>query len=254
MMSDFGEQVDENPLAAKGFVLSAMFMGAIVLVGTLVIGTIFFGGSPDEDEGDPPASSETQEDGPAAEPRRRGGEESVCGLTEVDLSGTLQEPPPNIEWVLVGRIAAPSSEGHGPGSVEDDGYRSCYARTPLGAVLAVSNWTAMGSDAELSEGLPERLLAQGPGRDAALRNPDPPASDDNDTSIQIAGFRLVSYDGEEASVQLAFTSSMGLNLVFTIDARWEDGDWKQVLADDGAAITPPYPLESITGFVRWYGA
>lgn len=252
-MSDFGEQVDDNPFAAKGFVLSAMFVGTIALVAVLVMGTILFGGGPGGDDETPPSEDYPQEEGPTAESPLPSGEASVCGLTEVDLTGSLQEPPQNVEWELVGRIAAPGVEEHGPGTVDDDGHRACYSRTPLGAVLAASNWSAMGSDPELSEGLMEKILAQGPGREAALRAPET-ATGDDDASVQIAGFRLVSYDGEEASVQLAFTSSYGLNLVFTVDMRWEEGDWKQVLADDGEVITPPYPLEAITGFVRWYGA
>ncbi|WP_344162062.1 hypothetical protein [Nocardiopsis rhodophaea] len=174
------------------------------------------------------------------------------------MTGTITEPPKGTDWELVGRVAAPSIKGHGPGIVDDDGFRSCYSRTPIGAVLAASNWTAMGSDPDLAEHLTDRIVAEGPGREAALAKAESEgegsSSTADDVSIQIAGFRVVSYDGKEANVQLGYTSSYGFNLVYPTYMKWEGGDWKMVLADDGDLITPPYPLETLTGFVRWYGA
>lgn len=253
-MTNFGEQVDESPFAARGFILSAMFLGVLALVGLLVISISFFGGGDENaEEASPhavPTASPTSEDPSPAD------DASVCGLTKVEMANGLEEPPEGAEWELVGTIAAPSVEGHGPGTVEDDGYRSCFARTPLGAVLAAVNWTAMGSDPRLAEMVMERALAEGPGREAALADggTSTAASEDDGASIQVAAFRVVSYDGEEASVQIAYTSSYGLDMVFPLDLRWEDGDWKNVLADDGEPATPPYPVETLSGFVRWQGA
>ncbi|MBE2997952.1 hypothetical protein IDM40_04395 [Nocardiopsis sp. HNM0947] len=251
-MTNFGEQVDESPFAARGFLLSAMFLGVIALVGLLVITISFIGGDDEDEEASAPVAptaSPTDEDSPAD------GESSVCGLTEVELAGGLDEPPGGAEWELVGTIAAPEVEGHGPGRIDDDGYRSCFARTPLGAVLAAANWSAMGSDPELAEMFMEQALAEGPGREAALENAGSSAAQDDDgASIQIAAFRVVSYDGEEAAVQIVYTSSYGLDMVFPFDLRWEDGDWKYVVADDGEPVNPPYPVESLSSFVRWQGA
>lgn len=252
-MTNFGEQVDESPFAARGFIFSAMFLGVIALVGLLVISISFFGG---DDEDGEEASSSAPTASPTSEGPSPADDASVCGLTEVEMAGGLDEPPEGTEWELAGTIAAPSVEGQGPGTVDDDGYRSCFARTPLGAVLAAANWTAMSSDPELADVVAERALAEGPGREAALADggTSTGASEDEGVSIQVAAFRVISYDGEEASVQIAYTSSYGLDMVFPLDLRWEDGDWKNVLADDGEPATPPYPVESLSGFVRWQGA
>ena len=68
-------------------------------------------------------------------------EASVCGLTAVEMTETVNAAP-ETTWTLVGTTAAPAVDGHGPGTIDpDDGYRSCYARTPTGALVAAGNYT-----------------------------------------------------------------------------------------------------------------
>lgn len=250
-MTNFGEQVEESPFASRGFVLSGAFLGVIALVGLLVIALGFMG----EDEREGSSSADSVVNPRPTDDPSPGDGESMCGLTEVETGGGLAESPEGTEWELVGKIAAPYVEGHGPEMVGDDGYRSCFSHTPLGAVLAAANWTAMGSDPELSSDLMERILAESPGREVALAEEEASdTSSDDDMSVQIAAFRVISYDGDEASVQIVYTSSYGLHMVFPVDMRWEGGDWKLLLADDGEPVTPPYPVETFAGFIRWQGA
>lgn len=179
---------------------------------------------------------------------------SVCGLTEEADSGTLTRAP-SARWELVGTVAAPSVEGMGPGE-EDDGLRTCYARTPTGALLAAANVAAMGSSAELVERMTAEMTAEGPGRDAALERleaedvPELPAA----LRYQIRGFRLLDYTGTEASVDLALGVDGGVTGSFVLDLRWEDGDWKVVLTDDGGLGSLPAPLPDLTGYTLWSGA
>ncbi|MFE3459957.1 hypothetical protein ACFXKD_20625 [Nocardiopsis aegyptia] len=254
-MSEFGEQVDDNPFASRGFITSAVVVGVIVLLAAVVTARILL--VDPEAEKNAPAAAPSPSTAPSAS-AGPADDSSVCGLTEEDTTGFLRETPEGTQWDLVGRIAAPSVDGHGPGVVETDGFRSCFARTPLGAVLAASNWAAMGAHPELSEVLIERAAAEGPGRDAALADEAGEGTDDSGTddsaSVQITGFRVIEYDGHTANVQIAFTSSYGFDMIFPFHMLWENGDWRIVLANDGGLIEQPYPTDRIDEFVRWYGA
>jgi hypothetical protein len=179
---------------------------------------------------------------------------SVCGLTEEADSGTLTRAP-SATWELVGTVAAPSVEGMGPGE-DDDGLRTCYARTPTGALLAAANVAAMGSSPELIGRMTEEMTAEGPGRDAALKYLEADAAPEIPAGVryQIRGFRMLDYTGTEASVDLALGVDGGLTGSFVLDLRWEDGDWKVVLTDDGGLGSLPAPVPDLTGYTLWSGA
>ncbi len=52
-------------------------------------------------------------------------------------------------------------------------------------------------------------------------------------AAQIAGFKILSYDGTDATIDIAFRLNTG-NLVSVPQAlQWSDGDWKVLLNDDG---------------------
>ncbi|GAA4288608.1 hypothetical protein [Georgenia daeguensis] len=201
----------------------------------------------------PPTPDPTGTDDPATTAPPSAGP-SACGLTAEADSGTLTRAP-DARWDLVGTVAAPSVEGQGPGE-DDDGLRTCYARTPTGALLAAANVAAMGSNATLVERMTAEMTAAGPGREAALERiadegaPAVPAV----VRYQIRGFRLLDYTGTEASVDLALGVEGGLTGSFVLDLRWEDGDWKVVLTDDGGLGSLPAPVPDLTGYTLWSGA
>jgi len=198
-----------------------------------------------------PTSRPTGTAAPSAPPSA---EPSVCGLTAEAASGTLTRAP-DARWDLVGTVAAPSVEGQGPGE-DDDGLRTCFARTPTGALLAAANVAAMGSNATLVERMTNEMTAAGPGREAALGR----IADEGAPAVpsvvryQIRGFRLLDYSGTEASVDLALGVDGGLTGSFVLDLRWEDGDWKVVLTDDGGLGSLPAPVPDLTGYTLWSGA
>ncbi len=179
---------------------------------------------------------------------------SACGLRAEADSGTLTRAP-DARWDLVGTVAAPSVEDQGPGE-DDDGLRTCYARTPTGALLAAANVAAMGSNATLVERMTAEMTAAGPGREAALER----IADEGAPAVpsvvryQIRGFRLLDYSGTEASVDLALGVEGGLTGSFVLDLRWEEGDWKVVLTDDGGLGSLPAPVPDLTGYTLWSGA
>lgn len=176
-------------------------------------------------------------------------EPSVCGLREVELSGTVDQAPA-ATWSMVGTIAAPTVDGQGPGVIDDDGFRSCFAHTPTGAVVAGYNLAALGSYDPLRSRFNAEAVAPGPGRDAVLA--DPPQGDaSGGPRLEFTGFRVLRYTGQQADLDLAMLSSTGQMFGFTLYLEWAEGDWKVRVADNGSDLSSVSPISSLAGYVAW---
>lgn len=245
-----GAQIDdgEDTGRSRTFLASAVIVGAIVALGlALALSNIFGGDSDPTPAGSAPtltpsSSSSTSTSSQAA---------SVCGLTAVEETGTVNLAP-TAEWALIGTTAAPSIKGQGPGKVETDGYRSCYARTPTGALLAAANYAAIGSHDPLRKKFYDQTPVPGPGRDALRAKPLPVSGSDG-TRVQIAGFRVLRYDGRTAEIDLAFRTSNGAVGGTVLHLQWSEGDWKLQLAEDGSELSSTVQLPSLAGYVLWSG-
>jgi hypothetical protein len=247
MASDDSEQ---NPYTRPGFVGAAAAI-AIVLILAAILGYQALTAPPAEPgpntapTGPEPTSTAVPSETPSAR-----GSESICGLEAVELEGTLTAAP-QTQWELVGTTAAPAVEGHGPGEVEEDGFRYCYSQTPTGALLAAANMAAIGSDPGLAARAIE-LIAEGPGKEAAAEQASRTTESSGGT-VQVAGFRLASYDGSAAKVDLAFRTSDGALISQPIDLAWQDGDWKARASDDGQLLSGITQIPDLAGYVLWAG-
>ena len=134
--------------------------------------------------------------------------------------------------------------------IEDDGFRSCFAHTPTGAVVAAANLAAMGSYAPLRPRFNREAIAPGPGRDAVLAKPLPQGGTDG-VRLQLAGFRLLRYTGAQADLDLALLASTGQLFGATLFLEWAEGDWKARMGDDGSDLSSFGPISSLTGYVAW---
>ena len=218
--------------------LAAGVVAVIVALGVVLSITGVFGGDPQA----PPAAAapSTATDAP---------EESVCGLSEVLLDGTVAKAPA-AQWALVGTFAAPTVPGQGPGIVEQDGFRSCFAHTPTGAVVAAVNLAALGSYPPVRERFNTQALAPGAGREVVLSRPAAGGASDG-PRLQLAGFRLLRYTGDQADVDLALLTSTGSMLGFTGYLVWAEGDWKVRLADDGSDLSSVSPISTLDDYIPW---
>lgn len=222
----------------RGFIAGAAVVAVLVVAGVAVSLGAAFGGHPSEPT---PASRAA---GPVA-----GG--STCGLTGLDRADATLTAAPVTRWTTVGTMAAPASATAGPGRQQQDGLRSCYAHTVTGALFAVANVWAMGSDPRLYRQVLEQNTASGPGRGAALQQDVGPSN--TGMSAQIAGFKVTAYSPSEATVDIAFQLSSGTQISFPTPVRWQDGDWKVELADDGTPVFRPTTLQSLAGYIPWAG-
>lgn len=242
---------DESEGRSRRYMASAVILAAIVVLGLVVSLSNVFGGGKDPT---PATSGPSSSSGtvPSSSSPTSPVDASVCGLTAVEMAGTLAAAP-EATWSLVGTTAAPSIKDQGPSKIDSDGYRSCYARTPVGALLAGANYTAIGSTGALRKKFYDDGLVHGPGRDVLLGKPIPGAGSDG-TRIQIAGFRLLRYDGSQADVDLAFRTSNGAMGATVVNLQWSQGDWKVRVAADGSELSPAVQLPSLSGYVLWAGA
>ncbi|NQX29662.1 hypothetical protein HQQ81_20135 [Microbacteriaceae bacterium VKM Ac-2854] len=233
-------------------VAAVVVVGAIALVALLLRGVGVFGGdhglSPDGDV-KPTGVAESTDTG-SAESSVADDASSTCGLPGLETSGTLMAAP-EAEWTIVGTMAAPDSPASGPGVVEDDGLRRCYAHTVEGAVFMTANMWAMGSDPDLTSLFSERMTAPGPGRDLLLSHD--PQRGDSGLRGQIVGFKVVTYSDTDATIDTAFQFTDGRLISFPFAVKWVDGDWKAVVADDGTPSFRPVQLQSLGGYVVWGG-
>jgi hypothetical protein len=236
---------ESNPFTKPGFIIAAALVVALIAA-TIVIFLLPKGQGNAQPAAAPAESSSTAE----ASPTASAAGESICGLPAT--SETALGSAPETKWELVGTMAAPTDLKVGPGKTDDQGIRSCFAHTPTGALYAAVNLWALGSDPSKERAIAEQLAAKGPGRDAGMKAPQT-AAPSSSVKIQIAGFN-VSYTANQAVVELAFKADNGALASVRTTLLWQDGDWKGVVADNGAPLEEPRQIRDLSGFIPWSGA
>lgn len=250
----FDDDVQQNPWTRPGFIAATLVVAIVVVLG-IFLATRGSGNEnppPSPTTGGPTASTDPEPEPEPTEPAEAEGDSSVCGLDDVELQGTLTQAP-EAEWSLIGTIAAPAVAGAGPGVVEESGLRYCFARTPEGALLAAANMVALGEEPSLREGFIEHSVAAGPGRDAFLEKSRGPQAGGEPVRIQTAGFNLLEYTGDAATVDVAIQTSNDTVGAVAYSLVWEEGDWRVRFRDDGTLWNLPVQLPDLTGYIPWSG-
>lgn len=164
---------------------------------------------------------------------------------------TIPDTPPSANWTLSGTVAAPASPSAGPARIDGDGFRHCFAHTPTGALFAAANYVAMASgDHSLVVQVAQQGVADGLGKSLAIEAART-AADQSSATIQIAGFRVVSYDPSIASVNLAVRTNVGTFANGVVTLRWQDADWRMVADPSSGQTASVQPIESLGGFIPW---
>ncbi|MCD2444327.1 hypothetical protein LQ757_18760 [Agromyces sp. SYSU K20354] len=177
-------------------------------------------------------------------------DESVCGIGSIELSGTLSSAP-EAEWAFQGTTAYPTSSTAGPGVTSSTGIRSCFEHSPTGALFMAANAIAQGSDGGTGTEWAEQALGQGQYRDELLTQLGTPSGDAG-TRIDIAGFRVLAYDGATARIDLAVKGSANgtaVTLSAVYELVWQDGDWK--LSADTQTPLDMATVPDVAGYINW---
>ena len=239
----------QSPFTRPGFIVSAVVVALIVVVG-VVIG-IVQATRDDPESAAAPSSSPAPTAAPSPESSGDAGGASICGLGDVVLTGSVSTAPP-AQWEFQGTTAYPTSTEFGPGESNEQGIRYCFEHSPEGAIFAAANAVVQGSDAATSpDWIAYFLSEETPNRSQLLS--DVAAGSSSSTRMNVAGFRLLNYDGDSARVDMAVRavgSGNAVNASAVYDLVWESGDWKLLPQDPNNPLQMA-ELPDTAGYIAW---
>lgn len=247
-MADETEQ--QNPFMRRGFITAAVLVAVLIIVGAVVI----FNGlakSDDPSTDSNPTPQVSTSATPSASSAVAGGA-SVCGLKTVKMDGKLNAAP-DAEWRYVGAVTYPGSSTYGPADKTADGFSMCFERTPSGAVFAAAAGMAQLTAPETKLAATKNGLMPGALRDAGIEalTANPP-TDSGANRQTYSGFKLLSYDGNEAVVDLGITTVANGKSVYAsilVPLIWHEGDWKMNF--DQSNLKESVLLPNLAGYALW---
>lgn len=246
----------------RGWILSAGFLAVLLVLAVLFAVTGNGGeGSPGA-AGDPaPAPTSTSDTDSGRGSDSDGGEDGAGGSdkrpagcrTDDRDQAEPTEAPRDFRWKANGTGLVPVSKAAGP--LKYDGpVWSCFAHTPLGAVMAVHSITDHLSYDGWRE-VVDRQVVPGAGRDALIASRSQEANKSTTGSPDAggyAGFTVLSYDETQATV-MVLVRGMGDGGYgsASVTVRWRDGDWKLSPDPDGTVYSGVSQVSGTDGFVTW---
>lgn len=254
------DETASSPFTQPKFLLAAVFVLALVV---MLVWLLLRGGAEDPEAETDAAPVETPSETPStdqeapsesatSEPAEV--EASWCGLEAVETEGTLTRAPADTEWQYVGTVAVPAVEGHGPGVIEENGFRRCFAHSPQGAVMATMNYIAATDTAATHRQAIEHLLAAGPYRDSILSQAPPSPNEQLNGGIRgtFEGFRLLSFSPSSVEVDVLIRiDPNGQYVSVVLPLVWEEGDWRVALESEEHLQNSFVELSSPSGYVSW---
>lgn len=199
----------------------------------------------------PPSATGADTAGTAPEGARPAG----CTTSGADQT-VPTDTPAGVEWSLLNGYAVPTSATDGPALRTPAGVGYCYADTPLGSVLALSNLgQGTGTRTELNTDGLAHSISTNTYRGELETAATAPQSETAPTGQQLAGFRVISYSRSAATVALVVRSggSTGPLAQVTVALVWDEGDWRAVPQPGASIVATSGPLSSLSGFVPWAG-
>lgn len=253
-MSEVEDEQDKPWWAAGRFIISAIAVGLLLVLGIILAVAVWTEDEPSAARSgkQPPPSASAS---PTAE-TDAATSASICGLSAAG-GKTLTSPPENVEWVYLGGIAAPKSQKHGPGRIDEKtGLRSCYSHTPEGALLAFAGFLAASGDLELMQTTMEAMVLPGPGKEKALNTIEEDLEDGQEAAppLEIAGYRLLSYTGEKATMEIVTSADSGEGEVYVTTSAfmvWHNGDWHIKIGKDGSGGPVSGQVSDLSGYIKW---
>ena len=253
----------DSPRQGVGFYAAATLMGIVVvaLVAVLVVVTTRHNTPVTTATGGPdPASTGAAATTPAgatpgggvpADPGRPAG----CTTTGTDQTVPTATPT-GVTWNLVQGVAVPTSAADGPMLHSPAGVGYCYSRTPVGAVLAVSNLgRATGGAQQAQDDQLKFSTVPGPLADQIAATPAIASSPNASAGGQYAGFRVLSYTPDSASIAVVVgvASHPGVYGVLTASMQWNQGDWRVVVQPGPTVVVTGTTTTSLLDYVPWSG-
>lgn len=183
-----------------------------------------------------------------------GGAGTGCNVRTGDTS-SKPALPGDLRWEAAKGWTWPVSATYGP-TQHRNGLGVCFARSPLGAALAMATIYGAGATQDQRE-VTQLYVSDSAGKTAALAKATSSPSGESSSSsagpITFSGFITDSFTPDEAHITMVFATSKSstgyVGLPSTL--QWVDGDWKVQVLDDGTGFAgnPTTPAEG--SFVSW---
>ncbi|CAL9580961.1 hypothetical protein SUDANB140_05038 [Streptomyces sp. enrichment culture] len=238
----------------RGWQLSVGFLALVVLVSGVVALT------PDREAAGDRANPAAGAGPSSGNPTTESGRPTGCRTDDGAGDELPTAAPKDVEWRALDGAEVPVSASAGPLRTDGPLWR-CFAHTPVGAVLAAHvipsrmsgpHWRAV-TEAQLVAGrgremfVCRRSAAVGSDTDAASRR-----RTGRSTVASYAGFSVLSYSREEASVELLLKGEQSYAST-TVALRWSGGDWKVEPLGSGAPYSPVEKVQGTGGRLMWGG-
>ncbi|MEV6381581.1 hypothetical protein AB0M31_19430 [Streptomyces sp. NPDC051773] len=243
----------------RGWILSAGFLAVLLVLAVLFAVTGNGGEGSSGAAGDPdPAPTSTSDTGSDKGSDSGGGDggsdkrPAGCRTDDRDQAEPT-EAPRDFHWKANGTGLVPVSKAAGPRRYDGPVW-SCFAHTPLGAVMAVHSITDHLSYDGWRE-VVDKQVVPGAGRDALIASRSQEADKSTTGSPDAggyAGFTVLSYDETQATV-MVLVRGMGDGGFgsASVTVRWRDGDWKLSPDPDGTVYSGVSQVSGTDGFVTW---
>jgi len=202
----------------------------------------------------PPAGIATAPGGVPAT-ANAGQEGRPAGCTSSGSDQTVPTSPPSgVTWSLTAGFAVPSSASDGPTLRGAGGVGYCYSHTPLGAVLAASN---LGQGTGDQQALQDSILKYSvvPNQYAKQVAETPADNSSAPGGIQLAGFRVITYSPQVASIALAYRAGAATDSYtqLTFAMQWYQGDWRDIPQPGPSPVVTNGSVPSLANLVPWAG-
>ena len=248
MASDDDNQ--QSPFAKPGFLISAVIVVLVVVAGVFLGIMNATRDDPESDAATPAPSSATPT--PTNEPVDTPSGDSICNLAGESLSGTLSTAP-ETTWEYQDTLAYPTSPEFGPAETNPDLVRYCFQRSPEGALFAAANAAVQSSGPAYVEWMNYFLADETVNRQELLADLEPSEGVPPDMRLSIEGFKILSYDGSSAKIDLAAriaASGEPIYMSTVYDLVWENGDWK-LLPQNPSNPLRAAQIPDLAGYVLW---
>jgi hypothetical protein len=207
--------------------------------------TVLTGGPDAKDDAERGAAAGPLSSGVAPDGSRPGG----CRSDDTDQDPPAK-PPKDVTWQQLNGGKVPLSATAGP-LLTSGPLLWCFAHTPMGAVMAANVIPRQMSGRDW-EAATEQQVAPGISREifVAMRSSDQGAPPQY-TSRSLAGFMLMTYAPDEATVRLLIKDTVSNYGFADYTVVWSGGDWKLQPLSDGNLHTPVKVVTANAGFVMW---
>jgi hypothetical protein len=160
--------------------------------------------------------------------------------------------PKDVKWrtLLGGKV--PVSAKAGP-VLTAGPLLSCFAHTPMGAVLAANVIPTQMSGPDWGA-VVEQQLVPGSGQEIFMRQRSnvPQSTQNGNAGNTYAGFAINSYTPEAATVQLLIRSGTSTTYMSTVvTVGWSGGDWKVWPGRTGSLFGRVQSVTGNSGFLMW---